>query len=435
MVHKFSFLDTNTFLHFPSIEQIDWLKHLSAKRVTLVVAVVVLRELNKRKDALGSPKKIRKRASLALKTLRRFLKEGATEVRPAVELQFRPNDPVFDFGSHGLTRELSDDYLLASILKFRQENPEAEIVLITQDMGLEVKAHEHSIQVLELPEKLRLPEEMDQDEKYMKELEEKVRRYERRMPDLKLVFQGGGDRFRVSLPQTGVNQDVIRDNIRRGYPPLKKAGGYSGADLFRGTVVSPGQIDEYNKRIETFYAEYEVYLQALDEYMQWRQRVIPLNIVLHNDGTCPAQSVDILMYLPDAGLKLLQEDDLVEPPAEPEAPERPKTFSEMMTTVKGAIEEFGKGPYISPEVMRSLRSPVFHPAQDNVSRLSIKKIKSYEVCDHVMEVKHKLSEDLEPLYILIDSLETARSLTIEYSIHANNVPDKVEGELHVIVEK
>jgi hypothetical protein len=65
MAKRFAFLDTNTFLHYRAIEEIDWLSILATGHVTLVIAPIVIRELNKHKDYSKSAK-ARERASAAL---------------------------------------------------------------------------------------------------------------------------------------------------------------------------------------------------------------------------------------------------------------------------------------------------------------------------------------------------------------------------------
>ncbi|SRR6266849_8947605 len=69
-----AFPDVNYFLHFRSLDQVDWLKVLGAEAVTIVIAPVTLRELNTKKD-LGETKKLRKRADSCLKKLANYLKQ------------------------------------------------------------------------------------------------------------------------------------------------------------------------------------------------------------------------------------------------------------------------------------------------------------------------------------------------------------------------
>ena len=70
MTTKVSFVDTNLFLHFPTLDQIDWLDLLRCDCVVIIVTVTatVIRELNRHKDAPVSFK-LRERAASSLKKL------------------------------------------------------------------------------------------------------------------------------------------------------------------------------------------------------------------------------------------------------------------------------------------------------------------------------------------------------------------------------
>jgi hypothetical protein len=94
VIHRFAFLDTNTFLHYKALEEIDWRVVLDCGEVTLVVSQVVIRDLNLRKDG-GGKKRIKERAASALKKLGAVVRQGQHEtIRKGVELRFRNNDPL-----------------------------------------------------------------------------------------------------------------------------------------------------------------------------------------------------------------------------------------------------------------------------------------------------------------------------------------------------
>lgn len=65
MPRRFVFPDTNTFLHYQNIDQIDWPDVLGCDEVTIVITRIVIRELNRHKDGPTSPK-IRERSAAAL---------------------------------------------------------------------------------------------------------------------------------------------------------------------------------------------------------------------------------------------------------------------------------------------------------------------------------------------------------------------------------
>ena len=88
------FSDTNIFLHFRPIAEPDWKSLVSAREVLIEVCPTVTRELEKHK-ALHSVKRIRERATTALKMLHGLLQGGRpSKVRDGVELDLSGIDPA-----------------------------------------------------------------------------------------------------------------------------------------------------------------------------------------------------------------------------------------------------------------------------------------------------------------------------------------------------
>ena len=106
MTSKSGFLDTNVFLQFQPLDQIDWSSLLGCDHVVLVVTAAVIRQLNKHKDASISPR-LRDRAASALKKLYAYSESSEPVIiHSSVELRFNTQEPLLDFVSEGLSREL-----------------------------------------------------------------------------------------------------------------------------------------------------------------------------------------------------------------------------------------------------------------------------------------------------------------------------------------
>ena len=76
----------------------------------------------------------------------------------------------------------------------------------------------------------------------------------------------------------------------------------------------------------------------------------------------------------------------------------------------------------------------FESINRNVSSPTIRRTNSIEVHFHVRELKHNVQQEFDPLFLLFDSWDTAKSFTVEYRLLAANVPLPVTGNLHVIVD-
>lgn len=434
MTNKISFVDTNLFLHFPALDQIDWLDLLRCDYAVIIVTATVIRELNRHKDAPVSLK-LRERAASSLKKLYTYSELSAPiVVRDSVELQFNTREPLLNFASEGLSKEISDDFLMATILEFKRNSPEANVVLMTDDLGLKLKAGTHEINVVRPPEQLRLPDELDPNQKRVRELEEKVRLLQLQIPDMKLVFESQEDRFRFTLkPEVALSPKTVNwrvSRLRKKFSKLRKPQWFSSADLQTG-AIPPAAYDLYNQGLDLFFAEYETYFRQLQSYFNQRRRVIDLRIWALNQGTCPAKDIHIFMHFPD-GFGLLSKSELPERPKPPQAPEKPKSRNESLSA--GVLTNLVSNVNLlkGDEYPGNLNFP--SPAA-NVRLLSIKRTKSYEVKMHVGETKHNFLTPLDPVYVVFDSHEHARSFSVEYEIYCGNAPERQIGRIHVIIER
>lgn len=438
MPRRFAFLDTNTFLHYEGIDQIDWPDLLGCDEVTIVIAPIVIRELNRHKDAPTSPK-IRDRAAAALKKLHDWSEQAPpVMIRNSVELQFRVQDPLLDFASEKLSLNIPDDHLVATMLEFRNEHPGSELILVTEDLGLKLKAGIHGLPKFQLPVSLRLPDELNIEQKRIKQLEQELKHLRDRMPAVKLLFRTEEQYLHVSVPAAEVlTAEALASSmeaIRAKYAKIEKKtdnapvaptlGDFLGITLFG---IPPEDVQKYNEALDTFYAAYEKHLPVLQDFKNRQRLTARLDIVLVNDGTSPAEDIDIFMHFPD-GFELFNEQDLPKMPTAPKAPARPTTLQER---IAGSM----RTPLLTPGLFTP-SFPDFHqPFIRNVSRPSIRRTHSYVVEFGVGRVKHGFNEPLDPLYIRFESFESARSFAIDYRLYAGNLPDPVEGQLHVIVDR
>src|SRR4051812_34738261 len=102
MPELIAFLDTNTFLHFPRLDQLEWLALLHSTGVRLIISPVVIRELNRHKDSPTSLK-TRERAAAVLRALDEWSERAwPVFIRNGIELQFRVQDPLIDFATFNL---------------------------------------------------------------------------------------------------------------------------------------------------------------------------------------------------------------------------------------------------------------------------------------------------------------------------------------------
>ncbi len=446
-MHKIIYLDTNIFLHYQPFDQINWLEIVKAESATIVIPPVTIRELNKHKDSHPRTK-IKKRAGETIRRLFELYDLGVNaKINEEVFVSFEDRDPNIDFAAYQLIFSIQDDHLIASILMHLQEAPTDHIVLVTSDLGLALvtKAGRQGIKTQKLPENLRIADEPDPNESKVKQLEQQVRELNSRTPNLSLAYEDGTQHATIKLPhpvslgQSEIEEKIIE--IKNKFPKIKKEGVQNNAPLHQNEIdkasliealsnlnfISQEEVGRYNNEVDEYITTYSQFMISNLEFDNLKRRTFKLDIFLVNDGTAPAEDIDIHLHFPD-GFQLLEEEELPNPPKPPDPP------VELMTEMQRLTNTM-KYPYIMPPSMYFDQHVSLPRLPQNVSSPNIKRVNSYDVHIHVQKIKHNLPVPFDPLFIVFDNFESANSFSVEYRILAANIPHEVTSNLHIIIEK
>jgi hypothetical protein len=63
----------------------------------------------------------------------------------------------------------------------------------------------------------------------------------------------------------------------------------------------------------------------------------------------------------------------------------------------------------------------------------IKRANSYNVTVNVSKSKHGIQENLDVMYITFEPSTVLRGFTVDYEIHASNLPKRAAGKLNVMI--
>jgi len=437
------FLDTNTHLHFLGLEQIDWRKYFHGQEIVLVLAPITITELDKHKY-ISSHKKIRDRARKIVKLIYGLI-EGHDMSRE-IAIPNRSNTYLFVLANspdmsrfRDLDKSIADDNLIGSILEFISGNPDIpqnNLFLVTNDLGLSIKARRQQIQVWVMPEELQLPSEPTEEESKIKELERVNQALINRQPKLQISILSGGEQsskvdFQLDIPASldpGRVDDLLQremENIAWS-PDDDSDGDPTKAQILLGAISEyhNTEIMRYKKESESYLLQYKEYLQKQHEFQVLKACTRLLKLIILNSGNLPAQGVVIQVDFPPEITVLLSE----ELPSSPNPPSRPK-FPE-----RGYMPLFSNGEaYLGLEYTNL---PIEVPLPDNPDTA----LPDIVINGHTQvawkrpNIKHHLPHDLSCLYIVFPDNPGITEYLISYRIFADNLPEPVEGHLSISVQ-
>lgn len=422
-------LDTNFFLHFQPIDEVDWTDLLNSDRVTLVLPQRIIEELDEQKDQ-NPRQKLRSRARKAQQRIERFLIEGQNrEIRDSVTIEHVEKLPTEFFEENDLDRSTPDDHLAATALHIEDRREGGQVLIVTDDTGPRLTAEPRGIETLRPPDDLRLQSARSEMEKELRKHRLENERLKNRIPELELCFEGGDifSKFEVSRPNLRTDQEIEQkvSQIEDQYPEKKPEEERDENPMSQfgmiGEIGIPPrkEFKRYNRELPEFYDDYHEYLKRRRDHRELMGRTLELNLILHNNGTSPAKDIDIFLHFPDG---FLLTDSKPVGPSEPDPPRPPQSPEER-------LQSFNLTTPSPASLPPSATSP------SNVSAPEINETNSYEVDIHVRKLKHDMQESLPPLYVVYESYEEAQSFDIGYRINTANVPDPVDGTLKVVVEK
>ena len=437
MKQVYLFIDTMIFLHYKAVEEINFSALLDVDKITILIPRITLRELDKQKN-IHTQSKIRERAKRILTKIEEWIKTE-NPIRPNVNINYYGSIPNIDFEKHGLNQNWNDDFLLATILQYKNDNPTHDVYLISQDSGPRLTAQHLNIPSIELPQNLKLSVRTDPIEVENRELKKTLAKLQSALPQLVVCFSGSEKIdshacFTLQSPTESIDKEIeskitqLIKNYPKQYLPNSKDKDnrniFSTFALGHLFPIPSEEYDRYNKEIDNFILQYERYLKVSWEMREAAKRTISFQIDIRNIGTAPADDVDIYFYFPD-GFKIATEDDLPPISKEPSPPMKPRSQAQVFAESINRLHDF---PHLS------IPRP-YMPEIGEISSFNLKKTKSYELTDHFKRIKHGDFVHLPELFLTFESFESAKSFSCEYTIRPANLPEPLRGSINFVIKK
>jgi hypothetical protein len=184
------------------------------------------------------------------------------------------------------------------------------------------------------------------------------------------------------------------------------------------------EFTRYNNEVDAYREKYSEYLDKLATFKTLPDRTLRLNIEIRNIGQQPADDVDIQIHFPD-GFLMYSNEDFANEPFPPTIPQKPRDKMQIM------VDQANKG--LGFNILDIPRHFPNIPKIDN--SFSLDKTNSYLLKKHFKRIKHGQLERIDPVFIVFESFNDAKSFKFGYSISAANMRETIDSTFHIVIEK
>lgn len=418
MAKNYLFLDTNILLHCKPAKGIDWKKYVKGSSV-LVIAPIIIAEMDKLRRS--QQKKIATRAKSITKQFEHIMDNGDPDW---ILIDKRPASSTFLENSLDKTEQ--DDCLLAAVLEFSPEDPDDQIILVSEDIGPRLKAKNLGIKAIKLEDTELLAEEPDENEVKLQKLTRENNELKNRVPKVDLFFEG--KRRHVNLPEFEgtMTFDQYRaqkiEEVRKKYTyhkiPFKMP---TQRDLiFRSAIAESMMYAEgrrYDEELNWFFETYEH--KFLPELYNWHIRrllSIQIELEIYNEGNVPAENIDLCLKFPSGiNIELAEEFNPFPDPLIP--PEKPLPLDQLLMKAN--------------ELRKSIPLQPMPSSQASKPWISIKEASGLQVDMKCAYLKHNQSFKFSKLAVGFQTLEDLKGFEFTYKLMIANDPKCPKGKLQV----
>ena len=322
------FADTNLFLHYKPLDQIDWSILGDFDPIEVVVCPPVQREIDALKGGREGRRseRARKIASILLEIAQHGPQQRRTALPNVMLDLYVTSQPKQDLADK-LDYSQNDDRIIGHLAQFIEDNPSVEAHLFTRDSGPVLKAKNLGIPYKIIPDEWFLPPEPDDRDRKIQQLTRQLEEAQAQEPKFNFSCdQMSADRpgkveitYGAFNPLTSREQDQLLERLRKRYPP---------------TVVNPKRVsvEAISKYMERDYPAWisECRERMYDVHSAVQEEHCPeLTVSIQNIGSRPARDVlieiraseNIGLTVPMTELRELGLIPVVERPKPPQQPE------------------------------------------------------------------------------------------------------------------
>ena len=334
------FADSNLFLHYKPLHQIDWSELGAFDDIEIVVCRTVQREIDELKG--GREGRRSGRARRAASTFLEIAQRGPKEQRaasPRVLFSLdRTSQPKKDLANQ-LDYSQNDDRIIGHIAQFRADNPSADARLLTRDSGPVLTARSLDIPYIVTPDEWRLAPEPDDKDRKIQELTQQLQELQAQEPTFYFSCdQQSGDRadhieiaYDSFRPLEEAEQIELLERLRNLYPPT----------VVKRSRISAKAISDYEERDHPAWVSQCREFLGLVHHIVQLEHFPELTVSIQNNGSRQATNAlveirasgNVGLTTPMSELRLFGLIPVMERPKPPDQPQPQASLSTILNNL------------------------------------------------------------------------------------------------------
>lgn len=392
------FPDTNVFIQCKSLDQLDWSEWEEFTEVHLMVSRPVQREIDNQKSRGNNRVADKARTTSSLFREVVLSQQGfelIQDFNPSVKLYIEEESQPSSELKGSLDYSKPDDEIVGCLYRFKRENPEADIRLLTHDTGPMMTAKSHGIPFEPVNESWLLPPEHNELERENTRLQQVILQLERTGPQFEIALVDHEGRILTSLtieflvyePLSRADLGTLVDQLSNRFPMADDFGPRESLEIEDTQPVvgrtglvrtyTPPPTDEIDRYTDQYYPGWvqkcEEVLSNIYEALQRRAGRPIFEFAISNKGTRPGNDAIVhitvmgngnLQIRPPRYIPEEEEDNSSQGLALPSPPNPPRghwrlNFPQVDRAVKGFRARAGFAQGLLDSLVRPIDSTLF----------------------------------------------------------------------------
>ena len=424
------FPDTNFLLHYPPLEQVDWQSLCEAKSVKIVICLQVIHELDKKKDH----PLLSKRATNVIKDIKQFKKFGGS-VKKNVFLEVFNYELRFNDFPQSLSPDSDDDKIVHLVKEYKKKNFEDDTVVLTEDLGMQLRCEAHGIPVLEPDDTTRLQSPKSKIEKEHQKTVQELNILKNRLPDIKVIFSKNNDNSEShqkdvlvirGLPKVysslDVEEEVVKERNRLKWEiPLSHE--------LKQVVVTSFNSKYYQEKLDDYLEEYENWLECRNKAKPIDSLSFDFFVLIYNEGTIPSEDLSVSLIFPSLFEYVACKNKVYGNfPKIPSKPTPPEKEINMLPDIFCKSKLFNK-----PDIMKDVVMPTIHTRFDTSIKIEKSQKDLFRINFHIPQLQHHRDKEFFHIHAAFKSIEILSSFNVGVEVIDRYMPCKESYKIPIKV--